>query len=751
MRLAGLSRAGGSRGTEIIGGRPMPEPTETTAFAARPPEPPASAYRAALQRYDQGRLLAIHRHSGGAEVATNHKVRPDWIVDRLAEPRAADRMLGALALPSRTAMGLFTLAESHAWTAPGMSLALTALGVDPDEAVYPLLERGLLAIRDPLPAPNPSPALLLAHPAAMAAARTVPPEAEMPPVVTKVRQAREADGLEPILRMAAVWQRVVEAPLRQTQHGTFFKRDRERIEDDPVVSGPVSDAFEPLPDMALLWIALATSVGLLVEEAGTERVVAAPPEFWVENAVHLPQMVATRWLALHEWHEQGGMVAEGSPVELALPHLRPVVLLWLARLDDDEWLALDDLADTLDRLAPGWHHPTLPHPNPVPPAPDRAGVLASILLGPAYQLGLVRTAEEDPSGRRVVQLTPLGRYVLALGPPPGGRPAFEHFLFVQPNFEVIAYRQGLTPALIGEFSRFARWSQIGAALELKLTPESVYQGLEGGLTPEAMIDRLTRHSPRPIPPSVADAVQTWASRRERVTYYASATLVEFAQPADLDRALAEWPVDTGTNGPIRISDRLLLVEDPNEIPFGRFRLAGSRDYRRQPEPCVEVETDGVTLGLDLGRSDLLVDAELSRFADELPPAGARRHFRVSPESLARATESGLTVPYLTRWFHQRAGAGLPAAIRLLLHAAAPEGEPIAATRPLLLTVPSESLLDGLLQHPATSPYLGDRLGPTAVVVVEELWPRLREVLSGLGLPFIDGDESPTERPRARRK
>ena len=33
---------------------------------------------------------------------------------------------------------------------------------------------------------------------------------------------------------------------------------------------------------------------------------------------------------------------------------------------------------------------------------------------------------------------------------------------------------------------------------------------------------------------------------------------------------------------------------------------------------------------------------------------------------------------------------------------------------LVLTLPSVGLLDGLLQHPATSPWLGDRLGPKAV-------------------------------------
>ena len=90
-------------------------------------------------------------------------------------------------------------------------------------------------------------------------------------------------------------------------------------------------------------------------------------------------------------------------------------------------------------------------------------MLESVLLGAAYPLGLVRAGTELGSGRTVVQLTPLARYVLALGPTPPPRATFEQFLFVQPNFEVIAYRQGLTPQLVGRLSRFAWWSQIGAA------------------------------------------------------------------------------------------------------------------------------------------------------------------------------------------------------------------------------------------------------------------------------------------------
>ena len=121
----------------------------------------------------------------------------------------------------------------------------------------------------------------------------------------------------------------------------------------------------------------------------------------------------------------------------------------------------------------------------------------------------------------------------------------------------------------------------------------------------------------------------------------------------------------------------------------------------------------MTLSLDLGRSDLLVDAELARFADERPtrirPDGAstpRRSFVVTPGSLARAAENGMTAAQMSRWFQQRTGGEMPAAIRLLLHAAAPGVEPFPTRRPVVMTVPSPELLDGLLQHPATGPLPG---------------------------------------------
>ena len=232
-------------------------------------------------------------------------------------------------------------------------------------------------------------------------------------------------------------------------------------------------------------------------------------------------------------------------------------MLWLSTLAESEWVALDDLAEPLDCALAGVEPLVLERrgrratrrrasarfARPISrtrtrPAPARkaVGILEAILLGAAYPLGLIRTGEEASTKRRVVQLSALGRYVLAAGPTPPPRPAFEQFLFVQPNFEVIAYRQGLTPQLVGRLSRFAWWSQIGSALELKLSRESIVFGLDRGAKPKWMLETLTRHSQHPLSRGVVDAINNWAERRERVIFYAATTLIEFGNQTDRDQA-----------------------------------------------------------------------------------------------------------------------------------------------------------------------------------------------------------------------
>ncbi len=507
---------------------------------------------------------------------------------------------------------------------------------------------------------------------------------------------------------------------------------------------------------------LALAVGLIAADSSGERLLAAPTEFWTDNAVHLPQMISTAWIGLKSWQEVEAPGPAGITADPALPYLRLALLLWLSALDDSEWAVVDELKADLAQRYPLWERLYLvaeaePAPAGSPKRPNTIGgrarsgasprevqkpsALDAVLLGAAYPLGLVRAAEESGTGRRVVQLTPLGRYVLALGPTPPPRQSFEQFLFVQPNFEMIAYRQGLTPQLTARLSRFAWWSQIGSALELKLTRESIVHGLDGGLTSEAILEILARHSQRALPPGITDAISNWATRRERVTYYSSCTLMEFGSAADRDAALALWSGNQAAP-PIVVAERFLLVEDEKTVPFDRFRLVSSRDYRRPPEICALIEPDGVTMVLDPARSDLLVEAELARFADLVPggPSNSqkgspaeRREFKVTPASLRRGVSRGMAVSQLVDWYQRRTGGDLPPAVRLLLAARSSRVPSLKAARMLVLNLPSEELLDGLVQHPATSPLLGQRLGPAAVVIAEDRLAALQKTLKELGI------------------
>jgi hypothetical protein len=735
---------------------------------------PRVAYRAALARYSRTKLAEIRRAQGLEPGAV--QIRPaasaDEMTEHLDQPVVLRALIARLSAGSRMALGLFPLSESSSICGAALYHALGLLGVQPIDAIVESLNLGLLVIafqselraiddfRAAIDRSLESLELVLIHPAISSVIRTTTPAGKLPGIVSAASQVRESDGLEPILRLGALWQRIGIEPLRQTQQGVLYKRDRERIEEDPVLAAPFSDAPEPVSDPANFLLAMARRIGLVEPDDAGERLLAAPTQFWDDNSVHLPQMIASGWMALETWHESTGEVLDNVRLAVAR-YLRIAALLWLATLDDSEWVAIDDLAHHFAALWPIWDRPVLTSMQAESQAPRRKSsqgertrgsavtvrkpktpdLLTLILRGTAHSLGLVREAQQRGSTRRIVQLTPLGRYVLALGPSPQPRATFEHFLFVQPNFELIAYRQGLTNQLIGRLSRFAWWEQIGAALELKLTRESILLGLEKGETAPSMLETLGRHSQRPVPPNVEDAVTNWAGRRDLVTYYAAASLIEFGSKHERDLALASWPAGKLPEA-IVVSDRFLLIEDEESIPFDQLRQTSSRDYRRPPGTCATIGPDGVTLAVDPARSDLLVDAELSRFADELPsepgaldnPHGpAPKRFVVTTKSLRRGASRGMTAAQLAEWYLRRTGAGIPPAVQLLLAVRSSQVPPLQPTRILVLTLTRAELLDGLLQHPAIRPWLGDRLGAYSVTIADECVVPLARALKELGI------------------
>jgi hypothetical protein len=422
---------------------------------------------------------------------------------------------------------------------------------------------------------------------------------------------------------------------------------------------------------------------------------------------------------IESWDAQQGERGDasngrGNP----FPSAYLLALLLLARLEANAWADPAVLEGWLQENHPYWKGESV-RPS------QRRSWLPGFLLGLAQSLRIVQ-ATKAPGGDWLVRLSPVGRWLLGLEDAPLAPPSFPQTLLVQPNLEIVAYRQGLTPGLIARLSRFADWKSFGAACLLQLSPESVYRALQTGWSYDDILQALQRHGMRAVPPAVVESLRTWANKRERITAYPSATLFEFASADDLSAALARGLPGT------QISDRLAIVPGENAVDFRHFRLAGTRDYGLPPEKCVEVGGDGVTLTIDLARSDLLVETELLRFA--LPVEGnlnGRRQFRMTAESVAAGRAAGLALRALEEWFPQRTGQPLSPAGRLLMTG----GQlPAADLRHhLVLHLPTADLADGILQWPDTRALVAERLGPTALAVAEEHVDLLRERLGTLGL------------------
>lgn len=676
--------------------------------------------RDALARYAEPLLRTV----ADRLVRPRTKLPAEDLLDKsaatLGNAPVIDRRIKELPPAERKLLALVGLSRQPRWKVAHLLSLLAALDHhDGFAPVQSLLECGLLFPEGPegageiadftawYGAAGTNTAVVFAHPGVAARARGE--DLGLPTLGDRAPGAapRTADGLEWPLRLAAAWQLANAEPVRLTQGNALFKRDLQRLQTDGVLSAAPTDQLAPLADpgvLALLWSATA---GLLESNDGALTATAFPSEW---DGPPLP-LLATLFAALplvDAWDPLSGY----APSESGLSPTPTAGLL--AVLLARDWVAPDEVAAWL------WsHHPSWASALP-PNTQDKGAAWAkAYLLGVAFPLGLLELSGD------FVRLSALGRHLLFGEKEPPAPPTFPQTLMVQPNAEILAYRQGLTPGIVAALSRFARWKGIGAACTLELTAEQTYRGLESGLTLPMIVQTLNRHGTRPVPAGVADLLQRWASKRERITAFASAVLVEFPTAAELDAAVARGIVA------LRLTDRIGMTADGREPSLSQLRLIGNRDYEGRPQRCLAVGEDGVTLTVDTPQSDLLLEAEIGHFAEPVPiePNGARK-FRLTAQSLRRAAESR-ALSDIDRWFEERSGASLSPAGRLLLLGAqmpAPRAE-----RLIVVKFATPDLADGVTQWPATRDLIAERLGPLALVVAEENLAALTAALADIGV------------------
>src|SRR5439155_14085753 len=90
-----------------------------------------------------------------------------------------------------------------------------------------------------------------------------------------------------------------------TQQGDLFKRDLERLEQDPLLNGPAADRLADVPDLGFLLAGLAEQVGILYETDGEVRAGSLPPEWDAGLGASLESLYAGLF-RLHGWTPQAG-------------------------------------------------------------------------------------------------------------------------------------------------------------------------------------------------------------------------------------------------------------------------------------------------------------------------------------------------------------------------------------------------------------------------------------------------------------
>ena len=693
--------------------------------------------RAGWERYAEPLLREVMQHL----LKPRNQWPPEELIDRglstLTNAAIVDRRVQDLPPAARKLLAVMGIARLSRWRVGQLIAVLATLGHA--EGLTPILDLLKAGLAQPIfthegDAPVAEfeqwiglgaidKAEIFVHPAVTARASEV--DLELPTLPTRRIDSKArpiSDGLEWLLRTAAVWARVAGDPLRLTQHGLLFKRDLQKFQTDDLLASPFAEQLITLPDVGLLSLEFAQSARIVSNRDGELRHESAPA-IWNGKLAAALLSLSRGLLTIRNWDPLTGHLS--SDETCVFPSVILPIFVLLRSLPENDWVQAAPLADYVYSRHPAWS-------SLLKKKADQSHLwVEKTLLGIGYPLRLIEAVQEP--GGWWFRLGDIGRSLLAGQAAREPDHEFNQTLIVQPNGEMVVFRQGLSPELIGKLTRFADWRTFGSACTMEVTATSVYRGLETGMTQADMQRLLEQHGTRAVPATVLDSLQRWSSKRERITVWASATLLEFSSSEDLDSAFSRGLVS------VRVTDRIGIAIDGEELDYKHFRLVGNRDYESRPQKCLSFDGDGVSFSVDTAQSDLVLEAELGQIAIPSPtsPGGPRR-FHMTPDSLRLGQARGFNISELEQWAVDRSGEPLSAAARLI---ATGSNTPALYARKLVIRFASEAIADGAMQYPPLSGLIEERIGPESVIVSEENLPILIEELKSVGVSTAQEEQT----------
>ena len=155
-----------------------------------------------------------------------------------------------------------------------------------------------------------------------------------------------------------------------------------------LLCGPPADGLAEVPDLGLLLVTLAMSLGIVRETEGELRAVALPAE-WEEGLWPVLEAIWQVLPHLDGWDAQSGWHG-GTPETNPYPSAYLLALLLLARLPDSSWAepcrrrSLGLAAPSVLGPGTGRCERSASFPHPVTPSPHHPVILAGFRLSAAH-------------------------------------------------------------------------------------------------------------------------------------------------------------------------------------------------------------------------------------------------------------------------------------------------------------------------------------------------------------------------------
>ncbi len=266
-------------------------------------------------------------------------------------------------------------------------------------------------------------------------------------------------------------------------------------------------------------------------------------------------------------------------------------------------------------------------------------IITHIVTGPLHWLGLTDVGL-DGDTPIAYRLTAMGAWLLGIGAQvqiaqEGGR------VVVQPNFQIVAM-EPIAENVLMTLDEFAQFEGGDHALSYRLTRESVYRGQRAGWDAARLIAYLEDATHAPLPQNVKRSLEDWQALHERITIRRRVSLLQAEEAAALDELFANQSLAPKLGR--RIGADIALASEKPEAVRGALRDAGwlavftRRGQTNAPASVAADENGNVTF---VQRTPSIYAYEgIEPFAERIDA----RHARITPASVAAATQKHLAVP-----------------------------------------------------------------------------------------------------------